>query len=688
MTGKGTVGYQGEKLFGSLLLIMMEEQQAKQLEAQKKAPDKAAAKPASATKGRKAKKAKYVVFGEGNLDFAFTPWLTGTANVILDPKGHITIIGKIEPQKEFKLFEPKDYNKEFFKLEPRISYGIRPILSIGIFGSLSVGAFAKLEGKLYKIAVEGTYSTDPEKSKDFSIRGTLNISAAAGLKVRGELGAVLEILGHDVKAGAGLDCIAGVRGYAEATPVIGYREKKAAEAEDKKGEFFIRGDVEVAAQAFLALRGDLFVEVDAPWWSPVPDKKWTWPLGSKEYPLGRSFGLKASVDYVFGSGQWPAVELQPVEFSADKFVSDLYADKAKGKSGEKKAPGAWKEKNSKDAAPPPKEGNKGTAERGKSPKQPPAQPTVKPGGPKKKVKPAPDNAVTAEGKKVKEYKKEAAKKGKPAPKEPKKGTAKETKTPKTGAQDAKTKAAMDVSAAKRTVKDPLKTQLPNGASQVAEVNKVLSGVASKAKPALTKLQATEVMQGKPKNEGAIGFKVAARDPKGKSVPIAAVRYSKAGTALSHKERWKIGVEGVKKAVSKLEKQGLSAEAIRMQFPKWQSEFGFRTLRLNTDQMPWVIEGEMSPGEEVMKFSPRGIPDGSEGHPYWIKWHKRPIQNYPPVRVRPEPGAKFIRVEPTQRLTVTVLIPDEQAEAQLSKLKFTLGILNSELQKRKVLRNSS
>lgn len=36
-----------------------------------------------------------------------------------------------------------------------------------------------------------------------------------------------------------------------------------AENQDKKGEFFFRGDLEIAAQPFLGLSGDLFIEVDA-----------------------------------------------------------------------------------------------------------------------------------------------------------------------------------------------------------------------------------------------------------------------------------------------------------------------------------------------------------------------------------------------------------------------------------------
>ncbi len=431
ITGEGTVGYQGEKLSGELTLKVMEAAEAQKLETTKKAPPKeGSAAPAPGKTPGKRGKQKLVVFGEGNLTFSFTDWLNGTAHVIVDPKGFVTIIGKIAPQKEFELFPQKDYNKKLFKLEARASYGIPVVGNIFIFANIGMDAFAKLgPAKFYKMVVEGTYSTDPDKCKDFSIQGSLNISAAAGLRLRGEAGAGLEILGHDIKAGAGINAIAGIRGYAEATPKIGYREKPAAEGVDKKGEFFIRGDLEIAAQPFLGLNGDLFVEIDAPWWSPCPDKRWTWPLGGKEWPIGGSFGAKASVDYVFGSAQAPAIELQPVDFSADKFLTDLYSDKAKSGGGKgKEKPGKWKEKNTKDAAPP-KAAAKGDAKVGKPPELPPAKPKVKPGGPKRAVKPAPPNARTAEGKTVKELEKEAAKKGrKPEAKSPKKGTVKEEGT--------------------------------------------------------------------------------------------------------------------------------------------------------------------------------------------------------------------------------------------------------------------
>lgn len=420
ITGEGKVGYTGEKFSGEVLLRLMEKGAAARLEAAGTAREGTPA-PA-ATVGPRSDKVDYVVFGEGDLTFAFTDWLNGTAHVIVDPRGNLTVIGKITPQKEFILFPQKDFNKDLFKVEARASYGIPVVGNIFIFANVGMGAFAKLgPAKFYNIVVEGTYSTDPKKAQNFTVQGSLNISAAAGLRLRGEAGAGLEILSHDIKAGAGVNALAGIRGYAEATPVIGYREK-GAEGEDKKGEFFIRGDMEIAAQPFLGLSGDLFVEIDAPWWSPVPDKRWTWPLVGKEWPMGGSFGVGATVDYVFGSGQAPSVEFKPVEFSAEKFMTDLYSDKATGGSGDKgEKKGAWKEKNTRAAEPPPKQAKKGAAQEGEAPKQSPAKARVTPGGPKKAKKPADPNARTADGKTVRQYQAEAEKRGKkPGTKEPEK----------------------------------------------------------------------------------------------------------------------------------------------------------------------------------------------------------------------------------------------------------------------------
>ena len=486
LSGEGTVQYSGDKFSGKVTVKVMDKKKADQLEQEKKAPEKTLAKKAPAKAGAK-KKPEYVLFGEGEVDVEFSEWLHGNAQVIIDPKGYLTVIGKITP-KDFELFPQKDYVKQLFKLEARASYGIPVVGNIFIFANIGADAFAKIgPGKFYKISIDGTYSNDPKKAKDFSIRGSFNISAAAGLRLRGEAGAGLEILAHDIKAGAGINGIAGIQGYAEATPVIGYREQAATQGEDKKGEFFMRGDLEIAAQPFLGLSGDLFVEIDAPWWSPVPDKKWTWPLGSKEWPVGGSLGLNASVDYVFGSGKVPAIELKPVEFDSDKFLTDLYTDKAQPKSKKSDKQGSWKEKNTKTAEPPKKE-KAGNAEPGKASPLPDAKSKVKAGGPKKDVKPANPNARTAEGKSVKDYQDEARqKKAKPSLNEPLKGKGKEETTDKSAKKtDHQDKWQRGVTAVVQALKYAEKTGI-----EQKELNSILKKIKKRKEYGFKKLYAIE-----------------------------------------------------------------------------------------------------------------------------------------------------------------------------------------------------
>lgn len=496
ITGEGKVGYKGEKLSGDVTLKLMEKSKARALEQEQKAPgNKKTGADEKKKNGKKSKKNDYVLFGEGDLAFSFTDWLNGTAHVIVNPDGFVSIVGKITPQEEFELFPQKDYNKDLFEIEARASYGIPVVGNIFIFANVGMDAFAKVgPAKLYKIVVAGAYSTDPKKSGNFSIQGILNISAAAGLRLRGEAGAGLEVLAHDIKAGGGVNAMAEVRGYAEATPVIGYREGPAEKAEDKKGEFFIRGDVEIAAQPILGLNGDLFVEVDAPWWSPVPDKKWTWPMGDKEWPMGGSLGVGASIGYVFGSDKHPEVEFKEVDFSADKFMTDLYSDKAKSKSGGgDKKPGKWKEKNARDAEPPSKETKQGDAKAGKPAKLPPAQPKVEPGGAKKATRPADPKARTAEGKTVKEYQKEATRKGaKPAAKEPKGGSAKESREtkakekPEAAEQGGSRKWVRGV----KVVKDALSYAEKEGVT-LKELNRILKSIKKQKKFGFSKLYAKD-----------------------------------------------------------------------------------------------------------------------------------------------------------------------------------------------------
>jgi hypothetical protein len=273
----------------------------------------------------------------GQLAFNLTKWFAGTVNVVVDGKGNITVIGKIAPPAEIELFKQRDWEKQLVKFEARAYYGVPLVGNLGLFANISLHALAKLgPAKIYQIEILGTYSTDPEVQKNIQISGSINISAYAGLRFRAEGGLVVEVVGHDIKFGVGLNADVGVKAYADARPTIGYRDP---------GVFYISGTLEMVAQPMLGLGGDFFIELDSPWWSPAPDKKWTWPLFSKEWPLTDPIGLSATVkDYVLGSGVVPEIELKKPEFDPSKFMTSMVDDTLPKKSGGKgEGKGTFKE---------------------------------------------------------------------------------------------------------------------------------------------------------------------------------------------------------------------------------------------------------------------------------------------------------------------------------------------------------
>ncbi len=284
------------------------------------------AKAPAAVPSPKPGKKQRALAATGQLTFNLTKWFAGTVFVVVDGKGDVTVIGRITPPAEIPLFDQKNWDEELVKLEAKAYYGLPVVGNLNLFANISLHALANLgPAKIYNIEVLGTYSTDPEIQKNIQISGSINISAYAGLRLRAEGGAGVEIVEHDLKFGIGLNADVGVKAYAEARPTIGYREP---------GQFYISGTLEMVAQPMLGLGGDFFIELDTPWWSPLSDDKWTWPLFSKEWPLSDPIGISASLkDYVLGSKQVPEIEMKKPEFDPSKFLTSMVDDTLPEKSG-------------------------------------------------------------------------------------------------------------------------------------------------------------------------------------------------------------------------------------------------------------------------------------------------------------------------------------------------------------------
>jgi hypothetical protein len=274
----------------------------------------------------KAGKKQRALAATGQLGFNLTTWFAGAVNVVVDGKGAVTVIGKIAPPAEIELFKQRDWDKELIKFEAKAYYGIPVVGNLNLFANISLHALARLgPAKIYNIEILGTYSTDPEVQKNIQISGSINISGYGGLRLRAEGGAGIEIASHDLKFGIGLNADVGVKAYADARPTIGYRDP---------GVFYVSGTLEMVAQPVLGLSGDFFIKLETPWWSPLSDDKWVWPLFSKEWPLSDPIGISASVkDYVLGSGAVPEIELKKPEFDPSKFMTSMVDKTLPDKSG-------------------------------------------------------------------------------------------------------------------------------------------------------------------------------------------------------------------------------------------------------------------------------------------------------------------------------------------------------------------
>lgn len=348
---KGELAYRSEKFSGKLGLIVADAAQAEQMVRAQIDPmgvmplNKVGGDPAK--KPARAKKGERAIAGWGELDFAFTDWLTGKAMVVYGPTGHLTVVGKIAPPKRLDLMkQPKGFKRPIMpEVKIEASYGLPYIADIHVGIGVSLSAEAEL-GPIYMsdLAIEGIYSTDPTVMNAFSITGALRAQAHAGLELDVKGYAGLRILKHSVNVGAGIKGNAGIKAYAEARPTLGYREVASPTA-GKQGEYYLKGHLEMAAQPVLALGGRLFIELDSPWWSPAPDKTWEWPIGSLEYPLPTQLGVGADIDYIVGSDKWPELKLTQPSFDASKFVDTMMDDRLPQKSGaagDQSKKGDWK----------------------------------------------------------------------------------------------------------------------------------------------------------------------------------------------------------------------------------------------------------------------------------------------------------------------------------------------------------
>jgi hypothetical protein len=231
--------------------------------------------------------------GAGLLDFQFNKWLRGHAEVIVDPDGYVTTLGRIEPDAQIEVFKRQSREKTIYD-DSGWGVTVVDIVPVPYWWGITLKAHAFVgPAMLGDIVIEGVFSTHPGVTRHFSIAGTLIIPGEVGADLDAYFKGGVPKLAN---AGGEISASAKVRLHAGVRPRIGWDRPGRSNADDAvSGRYFIDGEVFGGADVILGLRGGVTAQVAGKKasWKPLHH---TWRLGRLRYRAGGKFILGDSHD--------------------------------------------------------------------------------------------------------------------------------------------------------------------------------------------------------------------------------------------------------------------------------------------------------------------------------------------------------------------------------------------------------
>ncbi|HEV7377351.1 MAG TPA: DUF4157 domain-containing protein [Pyrinomonadaceae bacterium] len=142
--------------------------------------------------------ARHVIAGWGTVEFRYKDWLHGRAQVIVDPNGDITSLGRVHVPRDIPFMDEKSF-------APRRIAGISgnvhvasvwDILAIRMYASGSIHGAASIgPGYLRNLHASGAFSTRQGFQNHLTIGGALEMRAGAALRIvlTGGIGAYVQV---------------------------------------------------------------------------------------------------------------------------------------------------------------------------------------------------------------------------------------------------------------------------------------------------------------------------------------------------------------------------------------------------------------------------------------------------------------------------------------------------------------
>jgi hypothetical protein len=265
------------------------------------------------------------ITGMGQLDFRYSDWLTGSAEVIVHPEGWVTARGELVPPKVITLFRA-GHKLDKKKDKPIIEHKTPAIPIVGVPGFADVEASA--DGKVFGYAwvgpgvlrdlrATGLLSNHPAIISRFDLGGTISAPALAGLA----LDANASISGHALEVvevshvAIHAEALAELQMYSEASAEVGRR----ASTDPARPEYFVQGDMDASAAVVVKLK--LGISAGVLFWEgskELLDRAWT---------LGQG-GVHLEFELVLGGPKSGSVstEFTGIDFDSEQFANAVALD--------------------------------------------------------------------------------------------------------------------------------------------------------------------------------------------------------------------------------------------------------------------------------------------------------------------------------------------------------------------------
>jgi hypothetical protein len=259
-----------------------------------------------------------LVYGDGSVTLALTPWLRGTVGLTLKPNGEVEVSGEVALPPTFTVFDEKKIEKELISAHADI-----PIVGVAVLGQ-RIGIFATIggsvsidagvgPGELRDTALRVTYN--PARPEDTTVSGNATFAvpahAALRLSFHGGLGVGIPV----VSATAGLNVYGevGVGGEASASTAVTW-SPSAGVVLDARASIFVEPKFKFGIDAYVDVSADLWIKT-------IELYHETWKLAAFEYGSNLRFGLTLPVHYESGKPfelgfdqiQWTYPHIDPKE---------------------------------------------------------------------------------------------------------------------------------------------------------------------------------------------------------------------------------------------------------------------------------------------------------------------------------------------------------------------------------------